>query len=163
MVSPTPTASVLFVCMGNICRSPTAEAVMRRKVAARGLSEAITIASAGTHAYHIGNPPDHRSQAHALARGYDMSAQRAQRVNATHFATFDYLLAMDADNLARLKQQCPPRHKPKLALLMRYSQKYPQQAEVPDPYCGGVAGFEAVLDYIEDACDGLIAAIHAQK
>ena len=163
MVRPKPTLSVLFVCMGNICRSPTAEGVMRRKVAARGLSQAINIASAGTHAHHIGNPPDRRSQAHALLRGYDMSAQRAQQVNATHFDTFDYLLAMDADNLTRLKQQCPPPHQPKLALLMRYSQKYPQQTEVPDPYGGGVAGFEAVLDYIEDACDGLISAISTSK
>jgi protein-tyrosine phosphatase len=136
---------------------------MRRKVAARGLVDAITIASAGTHAYHVGHPPDNRSQAHALQRGYDMSAQRAQRVKAADFETFDHLLAMDKDNLAWLQQQCPLQHKHKLALLMRYSKKYPQQAEVPDPYDGGAAGFEAVLDYIEDACDELIAAIHAQK
>ncbi len=135
---------------------------MRRKLMQRGLADVIAVASAGTHAYHIGNPPDNRSQAHALQRGYDMSTQRAQRVKTADFDMFDYVLAMDEDNLALLRQQCPPQHKHKLALMLRYAKKYPQQIEVPDPYYGGAAGFEAVLDYIEDACDGLIAAIIAK-
>ena len=154
--------SVLFVCMGNICRSPTAEGVMRKKVAQRGLADAVTLASAGTHAYHIGLPPDNRAQAHALQRGYDMSTQRARRVVEADFAAFDFILAMDHDNLAALRAQCVPAHKNKIELMMRYAHKYPAQMEVPDPYYGGAAGFEAVLDYIEDACDGLIEAICAR-
>ena len=153
--------SVLFVCMGNICRSPTAEGVMRHKILQRGLGDAVTIASAGTHAHHIGSPPDNRSQAHALQRGIDMSAQRARRVAATDFADFDYILAMDHDNRAMLEAQCPQQHRRKVELMMRYAYKYSAQAEVPDPYYGGAAGFEAVLDYIEDACDGLIETINA--
>ena len=161
---PVPAiTSVLFVCMGNICRSPTAEGVMRKKVAQHGLADAVTLASAGTHAYHIGLPPDNRAQAHALQRGYDMSTQRARRVVAADFAAFDFVLAMDQDNLATLRAQCVPEHKNKIELVMRYARKYPAQTEVPDPYYGGAAGFEAVLDYIEDACDGLIEAICARR
>ena len=154
--------SVLFVCMGNICRSPTAEGVMRKKVVQRGLADAVTMASAGTHAYHIGQPPDNRSQAHALQRGYDMSTQRARRVAAADFAAFDFILAMDQENFAALRAQCVPAHKSKIELMMRYAHKYPRQMEVPDPYYGGAAGFEAALDYIEDACDGLIETICAR-
>ena len=148
--------------MGNICRSPTAEGVMRRNATQRGLGDTIMIASAGTHAYHVGQPPDNRSQAHALQRGVDMSAQRARRIDRADFETFDFLLAMDEDNLALLLRQCPPGHQPKVGLLMRYARKYTGQPVVPDPYYGGVAGFEAVLDYIEDACDGLLDAICMQ-
>ena len=163
MPTQVPVTSVLFVCMGNICRSPTAEGVMRRKVRQHGLDGVVTVASAGTHAYHIGNPPDNRSHAHALQRGYDMSEQRARRVVLGDFAAFDHVLAMDQDNLAILEAQCPPQYKRKIELMMHYSRNYPNQLEVPDPYYGGAAGFEAVLDYIEDACDGLIDAIGARR
>ena len=156
------TTSVLFVCMGNICRSPTAEGVMRHKLAHSGWGQTIAVASAGTHAHHIGNPPDNRAQAHALQRGIDMSAQRARRVTVADFAHFDYILAMDRDNYAMLESQCAPQYRQKVELMMRYAHKYPAQAEVPDPYYGGAAGFEAVLDYIDDACDGLIEAIRAR-
>ena len=163
MPSVDSLTSVLFVCMGNICRSPTAEGVMRHKLAQSGLGEVIAVASAGTHAHHIGNPPDNRAQAHALQRGIDMSAQRARRVTVADFAHFDYILAMDHDNYAVLEAQCPPQHRQKVELMMRYARKYQAQTEVPDPYYGGAAGFEAVLDYLEDACDGLIEAIRARR
>ena len=135
---------------------------MRHKLGESGLEKAIAVASAGTHAHHIGNPPDNRAQAHALQRGIDMSAQRARRVTVADFAHFDFILAMDHDNYAMLESQCAPQYRQKIELVMRYARKYPAQAEVPDPYYGGAAGFEAVLDYLEDACDGLIAAIRAR-
>lgn len=148
--------SILFVCMGNICRSPTAEGVFRARVAAHGLSAAIRIDSAGTHAYHVGKPPDARSQAHAARRGYDLSAQRARQVVEDDFATFDHILAMDHENLALLQSICPPQHRHKLGLFMCHARSSPSQV-VPDPYYGGGAGFDLVLDYAEDAAEGLIA------
>lgn len=150
---------VLFVCMGNICRSPTAEGVFRHKVATRGLVQRIETDSAGTHAYHIGHSPDRRAQAHALQRGYDLAALRARQVVSEDFTRFDYVLAMDWDNHALLESQCVPAARHKIRLLMQFARKFPDQQIVPDPYYGGAAGFEAVLDYIEDACDGLIDVI----
>jgi protein-tyrosine phosphatase len=147
--------SSLFVCMGNICRSPTAEGVFRTRAAARGMRDALRIDSAGTHAYHIGKPPDARSQAHAARRGYDLSAQRARQVLAEDFADFDFILAMDRDNLALLHSICPPQHRHKLFLFMHYACRTGSEV-VPDPYYGGGAGFDLVLDYVEDAADGLI-------
>ncbi len=147
--------SVLFVCMGNICRSPTAEGVFRAQAHAAGLEATVFIDSAGTHAYHVGAEPDARSQFFAAKRGYDLSHQRARLVNANDFVDFDYLLAMDKDNLALLQAACPPEHRHKLALFMRYA-SYNIAEEVPDPYHGGARGFDIVLDYIEDASQGLI-------
>jgi len=142
--------------MGNICRSPTAEGVFRHRAAAAGLD--LHIDSAGTHAYHIGEAPDARSSHHAAQRGYDLTAQRARKVAASDFARFDHVLAMDHDNLEMLLQACPPEHKHKVGLFMRYATHSDSQV-VPDPYYGGGKGFDLVLDYIEDASDGLIAAL----
>jgi protein-tyrosine phosphatase len=141
--------------MGNICRSPTAEGVLRHKLALRGMSNVVEVASAGTHAHHIGDAPDPRAQAHAAKRGYDLSKQRARRLRSEDFANFDHLLAMDWDNLALMEEKCSPEHKRKVGLLMRFARKHDTPI-VPDPYYGGLNGFEVVLDYIEDACDGLI-------
>jgi protein-tyrosine phosphatase len=146
---------VLFVCMGNICRSPTAHGVFRRLVEARGLGEHIETDSAGTHAYHVGNPPDERAQACALRRGYELSGLCARRVNETDFDYYDYILAMDRENLHNLKSICPGEHSGKLALFMRYAQDT-DESEVPDPYYGGSRGFERVLDMIEAASEGLL-------
>lgn len=148
--------AVLFVCMGNICRSPTAEGVFRQRAEAAGLQ--LEIDSAGTHAYHVGNPPDARSSRHAALRGYDLSAQRARQVSASDFEHYDHLLAMDHENFARLQAACPPQHRHKLALFMQYA-THSDSDVVPDPYYGGTNGFDQVLDYIEDASDGLITAL----
>jgi protein-tyrosine phosphatase len=153
--------SVLFVCMGNICRSPTAEGVFRKKVEDAGLADAIHIDSAGTHAYHIGEPPDARSQRYAEKRGYDLSRLRARKVSAEDFARFDYVLAMDHDNLDRLKAACPREHAHKLTLFMEFARKHDSKI-VPDPYYGNGNGFERVLDYIEDAADGLIEVLRKE-
>ncbi|KQX01842.1 phosphotyrosine protein phosphatase [Massilia sp. Root418] len=148
--------AVLFVCMGNICRSPTAEGVFRQRALAAGLD--LEIDSAGTHAYHVGKPPDARSARHALQRGYDLSAQRARQVCPADFERYDHVLAMDRDNQARLQAACPPQHRHKLSLFMQYA-THSDSDVVPDPYYGGPNGFDQVLDYIEDASDGLIAAL----
>jgi protein-tyrosine phosphatase len=150
--------AILFVCMGNICRSPTAEGVFRQRAAAAGLADALQIDSAGTHGYHIGQPPDARSMQHAARRGYDLSAQRARQVAASDFERFDHLLAMDRDNLALLAAACPPQHRHKLGLFMQFAANAGSDV-VPDPYYGGAGGFDQVLDYIEDAADGLIATL----
>jgi len=150
--------SILFVCMGNICRSPTAEGVFRHRAEAAGL--ALHIDSAGTHGYHVGEPPDARSMRHAALRGYDLSAQRARQVDAGDFERFDHVLAMDRDNLKLLEAACPREHRHKLGLFMQFATKATSDV-VPDPYYGGGQGFDRVLDYIEDASDGLIAAMRA--
>lgn len=152
--------AVLFVCMGNICRSPTAEGVFRQRAEAAGLE--LDVDSAGTHAYHVGNPPDARSSRHALQRGYDLSAQRARQVSASDFERYDHVLAMDHENLVRLKAACPPQYRHKLALFMQYATRSDSDV-VPDPYYGGPNGFDQVLDYIEDASDGLIAALRKRS
>ena len=155
---------VLFICMGNICRSPTAEGVFMRKVHEAGLAERIRIDSAGTHAYHIGNPPDERTQRSALRRGYDLSSLRARKVEAQDFTRFDYILAMDADNLAILQQLRGSLEaanvRAHLGLMMDFADAEASHPhEVPDPYYGGEAGFERVLDMIEVASDGLLERI----
>jgi protein-tyrosine phosphatase len=162
MTRTAPIRSVLMVCMGNICRSPTAEGVLRQKLRAAGLGDQVEVASAGTHAWHAGEPPDRRSQQHALARGYDLSDQRSRPVCVADFARFDLLLAMDWDNLALLEEQCPPEHRAKLARLSEHAVRHDSPV-VPDPYSGGRADFERVLDLVEDACDGLVATLLAQR
>ncbi len=151
------TFQILMVCMGNICRSPTAEGVLRAKVAQAGLSKRVLIDSAGTHNYHPGSPPDERSANHALRRGYDLSKLRARQVHADDYADFDLILAMDWDNLALLQVDCPPQHAIKLKLLMEFADPSSALgAVVPDPYDGAKAGFEQVLDLTEAACEGLV-------
>lgn len=147
---------ILFVCMGNICRSPTAEGVFRHRAQLAGLD--VQIDSAGTHAYHVGEPPDPRSTEFAAQRGIDLSTQRARKVADSDYAEFDHILAMDKDNLARLVAACPAQHQHKLGLFMQYASKSDSEI-VPDPYYGGPRGFDQVLDYIEDASDGLIATL----
>ncbi|MDD5330118.1 MAG: low molecular weight phosphotyrosine protein phosphatase [Sulfuricella sp.] len=152
---------VLFVCMGNICRSPTAEGVFRHQVAAAGLSDWIEIDSAGTHDYHVGAQPDRRARQAATGRGYDLDALCGRQVAAQDFLEFDHILAMDRENLANLQRICPPQFRHKLGLLMEYS-RYSVLREVPDPYYGGGQGFETVLDMVEDAAAGLLGAILAR-
>ena len=149
--------SVLFVCMGNICRSPTAEGVFRHHVDSAGLSENIEIDSAGTHAYHVGEPPDRRARAAAERRGMSLDGIQARRVDATDFERFDYIIAMDEDNLYRLRQEAPDEHRAKLRLFLEFSTGV--ETEVPDPYYGGTAGFERVLDLVDDASRGLLEAL----
>lgn len=147
---------VLMVCMGNICRSPTAHGVFRDKVRRAGLADRVHVDSAGTHNYHPGEPPDPRAQRHARRRGYDLSDLRARRLRPADFEQADLLLVMDDDNLSASLGACPPAHHTKLRKLTSFCRLQASDA-VPDPYYGGEAGFEHVLDLIEDACDGLIA------
>lgn len=150
---------VLFVCLGNICRSPTAHGVFRQMVENAGLADQVLVDSAGTAAWHIGKSPDQRSARHAALRGYDLSTLRARQAVADDFYQFDYVLAMDKENLLNLQQICPADApvEPRL-LLADFAQSF-NQLEVPDPYYGGDAGFEQVLDLVEDACQGLLADI----
>ena len=150
--------SVLFVCMGNICRSPTAEGVFRRRVREAGLEDRIRIDSAGTHDYHVGAPPDPRAHEAAARRGYDLSGLTGRQVREADFTEFDFLLAMDRDNLQALVRSCPPQHRHKLHLFLSFSRDYAGR-EVPDPYYGGTRGFDRVLDMVENAADGLLEAI----
>jgi protein-tyrosine phosphatase len=150
--------SVLFCCMGNICRSPTAQGVFHRQVVAQGLQDRIRIDSAGTHGYHIGHPPDPRSQAAAAARGYELGHLRARQVALQDFADFDYILAMDKDNLATLQCVAPEEYRSRPELFMMYGVRR-SLIEVPDPYFGGPEGFELVLDMAEEACAGLLLTI----
>lgn len=147
---------VLFVCLGNICRSPTAEGVFRRRLEAAGLQDAVQVDSAGTHDYHIGKAPDPRAVAAAARRGIDISGLRARQVTAEDLEGFDYVLAMDEENLAYLQHLADGRARPRL--LMDYAPQCGVR-EVPDPYFGGRRGFERVLDMLEQACDGLVADI----
>jgi len=149
------TISVLFVCMGNICRSPTAQGVFERLVEQHKLADVIEIDSAGTHAYHIGDRPDERASAAALQRGIDLSSQQARRVSADDFDRFDYVLAMDRDNYEILELRT------RLRLFLEFAPDLLTR-EVPDPYYGGPSGFERVLDLIEEASEGLLANIRQQ-
>ena len=151
------TTSVLFVCMGNICRSPTAEGVFRKFVEDSGLSESIHIESAGTHAYHTGEPPDRRAQAAANSRGYELDAIRARRVAEKDYEEFDYIIAMDEGNLMILRERATPESTSNLHLFLEFSDG--RENEVPDPYYGGAAGFERVLDLVEEASLGLLRHI----
>lgn len=151
--------SVLFVCLGNICRSPTAEGVFRHLVEQRGLSDKIRIDSAGTHAYHIGEPPDGRAQAEARRRGINIGALRGRQATADDFLNFDYVLAMDASNLSNLKKICPSGHAERLSLFLDFAPEL-NRREVPDPYYDN--GFAGVYDMIEAAARGLLADIEVK-
>jgi protein-tyrosine phosphatase len=146
---------ILFVCMGNICRSPTAEGVMRKHIDGLGLSDRIIVDSAGTHDYHVGEAPDPRAQAAARRRGYDLSGLRARQVNISDFERFDLVLAMDFNNLASLQGYCPPSREGKMGLLMPYARTR-RSTIVHDPYYRSARDFDLVLDCIEDACKGLL-------
>ncbi|MBH2015685.1 MAG: low molecular weight phosphotyrosine protein phosphatase [Burkholderiales bacterium] len=157
--APAPRLRVLMVCMGNICRSPTAEAVLRHRLERAGLAEAVEVDSAGTHAYHVGNPPDERSREAGERRGYRLGHLRARKVAQADYADFDLLLAMDWDNLALLEEACPGDLRRRLRRLTEFiptQHELAGAAVVPDPYYGGPAGFEHVLDLVEAACDGLV-------
>ena len=149
---------VLFVCMGNICRSPSAEGVFRHLVNDAGLGEVVRVDSAGTHSYHLGEAPDARSMAAARKRGYDMTQREARQVTPDDFREFDLILAMDWENLSAMQQQCPKAYQHKLMLLMRFANDF-EEATVPDPYYGGPEGFGKVLDYLEDACQGVLELV----
>jgi len=144
--------SILFVCTGNICRSPTAEGVLKRLASEASLD--LRVASAGTHDYHAGEAPDERAQHHAGRRGYDLSAQRARKVKKSDFREFDLILAMDRGHLDILRRMCPVEHRGKLRLLL-------PGRDLPDPYYGGPEGFEQVLDLVEDACRVLLEEIRS--
>lgn len=148
---------VLFVCLGNICRSPTAEAVLRALLERHDLASNIQVDSAGTGDWHIGHPPDERAIAKGRDRGYDLSALRARQVSIEDFNQFDYILAMDKQNLANLQKLMPANAQVHPQLLLDYAGM--SNAEVPDPYFGGEDGFDEVVDLVEQACEGLIKAI----
>jgi len=145
---------VLFVCLGNICRSPTAEGVLRHKLQQAGLERQVEVASAGTGGWHAGEPPDKRTQRAAQLRGYDLSQQRAQQVRVQDFERYDLILAMDNSNLRDLQAMQPANGKAELDVFLRRYKGV--KSEVPDPYYDGEQGFEEVLDLIEAACDGLV-------
>ena len=150
---------VLFVCMGNICRSPMAEGMFRRLLKSAGLAEQVYVDSAGTHSYHIGAPPDTRSQATALRRGIDLRNLRARQVTESDLVEFDYVLAMDRDNFEHLQVLCPdPQLQRRVQLFLDFAPDLPER-EVPDPYYGGSGGFERVMDLVEEAAQGLLTDI----
>ena len=151
---------VLFVCMGNICRSPTAHGVFQTLVDEQGLTQRIRVDSAGTHSYHIGSPPDPRSQATAFRRGIDLSGLRARRFASGDFLEFDYLLAMDNNNLADMLAIKPDDADASAELMLVYSERF-KQREIPDPYFGD-DGFDLVFDMIDDAARGLLQQIRRQ-
>ncbi len=150
--------SVLFVCLGNICRSPTAEGVFRHLIRQEGLDELILTDSAGTHAYHVGEQPDRRAQATARNRGIDLSDLRARKALVEDFEKFDYVLAMDSENYHNLCNICPPEHAGKLKKFLEFA-PHLNRSDVPDPYYGGPQGFEQVFDMVEHASHGLLEDI----
>jgi len=149
---------VLFVCMGNICRSPTAEGVFNKLLQDKKLTDRFEVDSAGTHAYHVGNSPDNRAQQTAHQRGVDLSTIRARQVSSNDFEHYDYILAMDTDNFAILMGDCPSEYQHKVKRFLDYA---PDQDErdVPDPYYGGQQGFSHVFDLVEDASEGFLENI----
>ncbi|WP_119394598.1 low molecular weight protein-tyrosine-phosphatase [Salinibius halmophilus] len=149
--------SVLFVCLGNICRSPTAEAVMASMIIQKQLENRLMIDSAGTAAYHIGKQPDARAIEHGKQRGYDLTPLRARQVSAEDFDQFDYILVMDKSNLENIQRIQSKNSRAQVALFLSYADSSVQ--EVPDPYYGGSEGFEAVLDLCESACNGFIEQV----
>lgn len=159
---PQAELRVLMVCMGNICRSPTAEGVMRARLQRAGLAQRVQVDSAGTHGYHTGEAPDARAIRHAAQRGYELAGLRARPVAPEDFQRFDWLLAMDEDNLAWLQRQAPAGKAAQIELLMPCARRHADVRVVPDPYYGAAAGFDHVLDLVEDACDGLLLRVQAR-
>jgi protein-tyrosine phosphatase len=153
---------ILFVCLGNICRSPTAEAVLRALAAREAPELSLEVDSAGTAGYHIGEPPDPRTRAAALRRGYDLSALRARVVEPGDFERFDLILAMDRENLRVLRRRAPAAAHERLRLLLEFAASADAPEDVPDPYYGGANGFEEVLDLVEGAARGLLAHLRRQ-
>ena len=159
MIEDKEKVGVLFVCMGNICRSPTAEGVFRKIVSDAGLGEYIHVDSAGTHSYHVNQPPDRRAQDAAERRGFVLDNIRSRRINMEDFEQFDYILAMDMDNLLTLQESAPEHHhRCKVSLFLEFA-KSVRELEVPDPYYGGPAGFEHVLDLVDEASRGLLETL----
>lgn len=156
--SAEPDFRILFVCTGNICRSPTAEAVARSMIRQAGLEGRVAVESAGTHGFHAGEAPDPRTQKAALVRGYDLSKQRARAVEVMDFQRFDLVLALDQTHYELLLRRSPEVYRPKIRLFMSFARRH-QVDEVPDPYYGGPQGFERVLDMCEDAVAGLLAEL----
>jgi len=153
--------SVLVVCTGNICRSPTGEGVLRHLAQQRGLADKVKVASAGTHDYHVGQCPDPRTVKHARKRGYDLSAQRAQQLSADHFHEFDYILAMDRGHLRIARSMAPKDAKARLGMFLEASARW-RGEDVPDPYYGGVQEFERVLDMVEEAAQRWLDRFEAE-
>jgi protein-tyrosine phosphatase len=153
--------AVCFVCLGNICRSPTAEGVMRHQLSEARLSDRVIVDSAGTGNWHIGEAPDERAQLAARGRGYDLSQLRGRQIGAADFERFDLLIAMDDANVTALNRICPPVYRDKIRLLMEFAPQGDARV-VADPYFGGASGFETVLDQCEAACRGLITALRGQ-
>jgi protein-tyrosine phosphatase len=165
---------VLMVCMGNVCRSPIAEGVLRAKLQQAGLLGRVQVDSAGTHGYHTNEPPDPRSIKYAAQRGYNIAGQQARPVVAEDFLRFHWIMAMDSDNLAWLQKKSPaqgqggptsptaPVGPNRIELLLSHAKRHPDVTSVPDPYYGPDAGFERVLDLVEDACDGLLMQLNAE-
>ena len=153
---PEPELRVLMVCSGNICRSPTAEEVLRAKLHRAGLGDRVAVDSAGTQGLHAKEPPDPRAQAHAKRRGYDLSKLRARKVAPEDFLRFHRIYAMDGGHLSWLQDKSPPDARSRVALLMTHAARRVAADEVPDPYYGSDRDFERVLDLVEDACEGLV-------
>ncbi len=149
---------ILFVCMGNICRSPTAEGVFKEMLLKQNVAWRFEVDSAGTHAYHVGDSPDFRSQKAAKERGVDLSTIRARKFIIGDFEDFDFILAMDEENYAILMDNCPDEYKSKIQYFLEYAPQL-ETKEVPDPYYGGKYGFERVLDMIEAASDGFLKSL----
>ncbi len=153
---------ILFVCTGNICRSPTAEGVALHFIETAGLAGLVEVDSAGMQGYHVGEAPDPRAQKAAAQRGYDLSRLRARKLDALDFQRFDLVLAMDRGHLDAMLRVCPEVYRPRVELFMRYAPGTGQD-EVPDPYYGGPAGFDAVLAMCEEGVKGLIEAIDSGR
>jgi protein-tyrosine phosphatase len=152
---------ILFVCMGNICRSPTAQGVFESLLSETDLANRVHTDSAGTHAYHVGEQPDRRATQAAASRGIDLTTQRARRVEVEDFTRFDYVLAMDTSNLDDLLNICPEQHRDKVRLFLEFADTNSRR-DVPDPYYGGTQGFERVLDLVEEGAQGLLEDIRTR-
>ncbi len=157
--APEAEFAVLMVCMGNICRSPTAQAALSHRLHQVGLAQRVRVDSAGTHGYHVGSPPDQRAQTHGRNRGLDLSSLRSRKIAPDDFGRYDLILAMDRENLAELLRLAPPGYEMRIKLLMAFARTHRDIPEVPDPYYGTEVGFERVLDLVADACDGLTGVL----